>query len=280
MLHMTACHSLDCIAGTTNSSPQKYPCTHVSMHGTKPLKLAHFLAVLFKGYTCTTQLSCVLTCLRVCSQGLLQRLGPIAAAAVIFLGGYGTGLASSNMYADIQTAEQRAVSENLVAPRVPVRQTSLTLPDKVCNKVRGEPRSRHSTKPSCMLRHACHVAVGKQQLVWFVSLKLLSHSCVVHCISSCLPDVCISAAVVKQHAMLSAACATWSWLQVASEQLATAQQEGLTADELSTIRVFQVRSSLLFHCSSWLSARCTLIHVYCFQPQRSMSTGVRARTLT
>lgn len=68
-------------------------------------------------------------------QGVLQRLGPIAAAAAIFLGGYGTGLASSNMYADIKVAEQRGtVSEALVAApnlKVTVRQTSLTMPDKV-----------------------------------------------------------------------------------------------------------------------------------------------------
>lgn len=68
-------------------------------------------------------------------QGLLQCLGPIAAAAAIFLGGYGTGLASNNMYADIKVAEQHgAMSEALVAApnvQVPVRQTSLTMPDKV-----------------------------------------------------------------------------------------------------------------------------------------------------
>jgi hypothetical protein len=64
-------------------------------------------------------------------QGLLQRLGPIAAAAAIFLGGYGTGLASSNMYADIQAAEKTLVSQALLAPQAPVRQASLTMPDKV-----------------------------------------------------------------------------------------------------------------------------------------------------
>jgi hypothetical protein len=64
-------------------------------------------------------------------QGLLQRLGPIAAAAAIFLGGYGTGLASSNMYADIQAAEKTLVSQTLPAAQTPVRQASLTMPDKV-----------------------------------------------------------------------------------------------------------------------------------------------------
>jgi hypothetical protein len=71
-------------------------------------------------------------------QGLLQRLGPIAAAAAIFLGGYGTGLASSDMYADIRVAEQRRDIVSAEAPQgpklagVPVRQTSLKMPDKVC----------------------------------------------------------------------------------------------------------------------------------------------------
>lgn len=69
-------------------------------------------------------------------QGLLQRLGPIAAAAAIFLGGYGTGLASSNMYTDSKVAEQHStVSTDALVPapnlKVPVRQTSLTMPDKV-----------------------------------------------------------------------------------------------------------------------------------------------------
>lgn len=71
------------------------------------------------------------------TQGLLQRLGPIAAAAAIFLGGYGTGLATTNMYGDIQSAEQHRVAEaGLVAApapaRVPLKQTSLTMPDQVC----------------------------------------------------------------------------------------------------------------------------------------------------
>jgi hypothetical protein len=42
-------------------------------------------------------------------------------------------------------------------------------------------------------------------------------------------------------AVVDVCCFLCDPVQVASEQLATAQQEGLAADELSTIRVFQVR---------------------------------------
>jgi hypothetical protein len=61
-------------------------------------------------------------------------MAPIAAGAALFLGGYGAGLSTSNMYTDIQVAEQRRESEALVAPKLPATQVSLTMPDKVgCN---------------------------------------------------------------------------------------------------------------------------------------------------
>lgn len=66
-------------------------------------------------------------------QGLLQKLGAAAAAAALFLGGYGAGLASSNMYADVQTAELHKVEyeQQQQQQRVPVTPVSLTLPDQV-----------------------------------------------------------------------------------------------------------------------------------------------------
>lgn len=65
------------------------------------------------------------------TQGLLQCLAPIAAGAALFLGGYGTGLASSNLHADVQLAEQHRVAEAQVAPAAKTLPVSLTMPDKV-----------------------------------------------------------------------------------------------------------------------------------------------------
>lgn len=65
--------------------------------------------------------------------GVLRRLGPIAAAAAIFLGGFGTGLASSNIYGDMQSSQlqQPAATQLVRQAPVPLQQASLTLPDQV-----------------------------------------------------------------------------------------------------------------------------------------------------
>lgn len=114
------------------------------------------------------------------SQGLLQRLGPIAAAAAIFLGGYGTGLASNNMYGDIQAAEQHSAvsTQALVAPQpgargVSVRQTSLAMPDQV----------GHLYKVVCVV---CVRALGWLYMQWQLRLgwQLCSGSLAV-CMHGC-----------------------------------------------------------------------------------------------
>jgi hypothetical protein len=65
-------------------------------------------------------------------QATLSKLGALAAGAAIFLGGYTTGIASSNMMGDVRTAEMHR--QELSAPAtasLPVKPVSLALPDQV-----------------------------------------------------------------------------------------------------------------------------------------------------
>lgn len=69
---------------------------------------------------------------------LLSKLGSIVAAAGLSLGGYGAGLASSELLADVQTAEMHHLADGgATSSSMPARlqsqvlPVSLTLPDQV-----------------------------------------------------------------------------------------------------------------------------------------------------
>jgi hypothetical protein len=65
-------------------------------------------------------------------QATLSKLGALAAGAAIFLGGYTTGIASSNMLGDVRSAEMHRQELSAPAPAsLPVKPVSLALPDQV-----------------------------------------------------------------------------------------------------------------------------------------------------
>jgi hypothetical protein len=91
-----------------------------------------------------------------CYQKFLQKLGALATAAAIFMGGFGTGVASSNMFQDVQTAEANRL-ELITATSGPdlVQPASLTLPDQVGRRTDLCTAQLHSTCRSCAAS-ACH----------------------------------------------------------------------------------------------------------------------------
>jgi hypothetical protein len=72
-------------------------------------------------------------------QGMMSKLGALAAGAAIFLGGYTTGIASSSMVDDLRIAEMHRQEMTAPAPAsLPVKPVSLALPDQVgyCSSIR------------------------------------------------------------------------------------------------------------------------------------------------
>eukprot|EP00879_Flechtneria_rotunda_P011462 GHRR01011975.1.p1 GENE.GHRR01011975.1~~GHRR01011975.1.p1 ORF type:complete len:381 (+),score=125.00 GHRR01011975.1:902-2044(+) len=63
-------------------------------------------------------------------RGVVGKLGTWAAAAAIFLGGFGTGLASNDLVTDVKSAEVQRVAIQVAAP---AQTASLKLPDKVAS---------------------------------------------------------------------------------------------------------------------------------------------------